>query len=217
MNEYDYIVNAFTMENENTNLEVNNLNVGCITSKNNNFELDKEGNLTVKSIAVSEGIALNNELLSSVYPVGSIYMNVNPTNPAALFGGTWEQLKDRFLLGVGDNYKANSTGGEAQHTLTNEEIPWHYHYVGLNTNEAGIHSHGVWATFIGSSHGHYYDPGDALSNGSNGGTKYANPHSIHIAGNHSHTVSGNTAGIGGNGPHNNMPPYLTVYMWKRTS
>lgn len=96
MQEHDYIVNAFTKEGANTNLEVNNLNVGCITSKNNKFELDQEGNLTVKSIKAVDGIALNNAILSSIYPVGSIYMNVNSTNPGSLFGGVWEQLKDRF-------------------------------------------------------------------------------------------------------------------------
>lgn len=217
MKEEDYIVNAFTKEGEKTNLEVNNLKVSCITSGDNNFELDSEGNLTVKSITTLNGIKWNNEVLGAVYPVGSIYMNVSPINPGTIFGGVWEQLKDRFLLGTGDAYQNGITGGEANHTLNNVEIPWHEHNVSLNTNEAGIHSHGVWATFIGSSHHHFYDPGDALSNGSNGGTKYANPHSIHIAGNHTHSVNGNTSGVGGSQPHNNMPPYLTVYMWKRVA
>lgn len=50
MNENEYIVNSFTKKGDNVNLEIDNLNVSCITSKNNNFELDSEGNLTVKSI-----------------------------------------------------------------------------------------------------------------------------------------------------------------------
>ena len=50
MNNYDYITNAFTKDGDNTNLDVNNLNVSCITSKNNKFELDSSGNLTVQSI-----------------------------------------------------------------------------------------------------------------------------------------------------------------------
>jgi hypothetical protein len=48
-----------------------------------------------------------------VYPVGAIYMSVDPTSPSALFGGTWESLKDRFLLGAGDTYSAGTTGGSA--------------------------------------------------------------------------------------------------------
>lgn len=48
-----------------------------------------------------------------VYPVGAIYMSVDPTSPASLFGGEWERLKDRFLLGAGDTYSAGTTGGSA--------------------------------------------------------------------------------------------------------
>ena len=55
---------------------------------------------------------LDNLILSKVYPVGSIYISVDSTSPATLFGGTWVQLKDRFLLGVGDTYSSvNATGG----------------------------------------------------------------------------------------------------------
>ena len=61
--------------------------------------------------------------IDQVYPVGSIYMSVNSTNPSALFGGTWVQLKDKFLLGAGDSYAAGATGGEAAHLLTNDELP----------------------------------------------------------------------------------------------
>ena len=50
------------------------------------------------------------------YPVGSIYLSVNDTSPAELFGGTWEQLKDRFLLAAGDTYAAGTTGGSATNT-----------------------------------------------------------------------------------------------------
>lgn len=47
---------------------------------------------------------------------------------AAHYGfGTWEQVKDRFLLGAGDTYTAGATGGEAAHTLTVEELPAHTH------------------------------------------------------------------------------------------
>lgn len=48
-----------------------------------------------------------------VYPIGAIYMSVDPTSPSELFGGTWESLKDRFLLGAGDTYSAGTTGGSA--------------------------------------------------------------------------------------------------------
>lgn len=66
-------------------------------------------------------------MIDLIYPVGSIYMSVNSTSPATLFGGTWEQLKDKFLLASGDTYTAGNTGGEATHTLTIGEIPSHRH------------------------------------------------------------------------------------------
>ena len=61
-----------------------------------------------------------------IYPIGSIYISANNTNPHDLFGGTWEQLRDRFLLGCGT--KENGTvGGEENHTLTVAEMPSHNH------------------------------------------------------------------------------------------
>lgn len=70
------------------------------------------------------------------YPVGAIYLSVTDVNPAALFGGTWERIGGRFLLGADSTYAAGSTGGEAAHTLTVDETPKHNH--GLdNYNSAG--------------------------------------------------------------------------------
>lgn len=131
--------------------------------------------------------------LNTVYPVGSIYMSVSATSPAMLFGGKWEQLKDRFLLSAGDTYVAGSTGGEAQHTLTVDEMPSHSHnfdnYIDGYTNvnsRAGI---GNFITPIIN----LLDPNDTIGAG-----QYTN-------------AAGNSK------PHNNMPPYLVVYMWKRTA
>ena len=144
-NNYDYIIQAFTRDGNNTNLEVNNLDVSCITSTNNNFELDSNGNLSVNSITTN---SINSQAITSaVYPVGSIYLSINSTNPSTLFGGTWEQIKDKFLLACGDTYTNGSTGGEATHTLTTNEIPSHSHTA--STNSTGGHRHtfkGWWTT-----------------------------------------------------------------------
>jgi hypothetical protein len=136
------------------------------------------------------------------YPVGSIFLSVNSTNPGTIFGGTWEQIKGRFLLGTGAN-DANSTdywggmsagqydapagqkGGECRHQLSIGEMPNHSH----NYNS------GRW----------YYAErdggGDVITNQS--GTSYM--------------FTRTTSSSGGNQAHNNMPPYLSVYMWKRVS
>lgn len=131
-------------------------------------------------------LRLNGEnILSKVYPVGSIYMSLSSTDPKTLFGGTWERLKDRFLLAAGDRYSAGATGGEATHTLTKDEMPSHNHYAAIN---GGTDSYGQNRTTIGS-----------FANKAQG-----------------YSDSSTIFATGGGNAHNNMPPYLAVYMWKRT-
>lgn len=128
----------------------------------------------------------SNFVLDNVYPVGSIYMNVNSTNPGTLFGGTWEQIQGRFLLGMSSSYPAGSQGGEAEHTLTISELPNHTHSI------------------IGySESGNDYSGSDAELSFTYNTTKKG--------------WSGRTASVGNNQAHNNMPPYLSVYIWKRTA
>ena len=70
-------------------------------------------------------------LVNYIYPIGSYYWSSNSTNPGTIFGGTWEQIKDKFVLAVGDTYTAvDITGGEATHTLTVQEMPGHTHASG---------------------------------------------------------------------------------------
>lgn len=95
--------------------------------------------------AVRDGLA---DKWQDIYPIGSIYMSVNDTNPSLVFGGTWQQIKDRFLLASGDTYDNGQTGGSATHTpsgtvgahsLTTNEIPAHTH--GYNTASATTDNH----------------------------------------------------------------------------
>lgn len=117
------------------------------------------------------------------YPVGAIYLSVVDTDPATLFGGTWERIGGRFLLGADDTYSAGSTGGEAEHTLTIDEMPRHNHEID-NLNSAGNTT--PFMTVQAQNKVGY---------GGNVQTMYA----------------------GGGEPHNNLPPYLSVFMWKRVS
>lgn len=69
-----------------------------------------------------------------LYPIGSIYMSIQDTNPSVFFGGTWERIaKGKTLVGVDENdtdFNASSkTGGEKKHTLTIDEMPSHNHSV----------------------------------------------------------------------------------------
>lgn len=137
----------------------------------------------------------------TVYPVGSIYVSASSASPATLFGGTWEQLKDRFLLAAGDSYAAGSTGGEAAHTLSIPEMPNHDHAVKLSYTQSGLNN--AWcAGNFAVSYSKYADnpwpEGEVVGNGGSG-------------------RFGTTASVGDSEPHNNMPPYLAVFVWQRTA
>ena len=149
-------------------------------------------------------------MIETIYPIGAIYISTAGTNPSELFGfGTWEQISDTFLLAAGSTYNAGSTGGEASHMLTANEMPSHKHTVTLES--AGAHTHKIGT----DKDVDYLAGGDCWSVHSNAtGASYMNG-ATSSAGSHTHTVTvGNT---GGNSAHNNMPPYLAVYMWKRTA
>lgn len=190
-----------------------------------------------KAYVDSKGIdldTLKNMLLEINYPVGSIYMSVKNVSPQSFLGGTWEAMDDgRVLIGANSTYPAGSTGGEATHKLTTNEMPSHNH--GGSTSSAGSHYHGVGTLNVtgeleagpnnqgfasgafyyerqgGSTIGGNVDRMDIVgfdaSDGFTGSTS--------SAGSHSHSVTINSTG--GNIAHNNMPPYLAVYMWKRTA
>lgn len=137
-------------------------------------------------------------IVNTIYPIGSIYMSINNVSPSVLFGGEWEQIKDRFLLSAGDDYTAGDIGGEATHTLTVDEMPSHNH----NYGESGYNALTTNATAA-------FQSGDM---GSQSGTGRHYPFTTTGA---QYIRSTNTNSAGGGQAHNNMPPYLTVYMWQR--
>ena len=173
-----------------------------LTTLNSNFDaiaasgaVDTENlaDQAVTSAKLANDILMKQFIGDIVYPVGSIYISVNSTSPATLFGGTWERIEGRFLLGAGTvadetgasyTYTAGSTGGEVKHTLTLPEIPQHTHALATNINYAERAAlTGVdWAI----------SPVDRYH------TSY-------------------TGEVGGSGAHNNMPPYLAVNVWVRTA
>lgn len=126
------------------------------------------------------------------YPIGAVYISTVYASPASLFGGTWESITDRFLLASGYTYAAGTTGGEATHTLTNAEVP-----STAVTSDMYSMDYRMGHT-VSSASG---EPGFAPVNGFVSGTSRS--HTIFVA--------------GGDGAHNNMPPYLCVYMWKRVA
>lgn len=153
---------------------------------------------------------------SGVMPVGSIYLSLTTDNPTNLFGGTWERIKDTFLLAAGDTYALGNKGGAsthahttAYHTLTINEIPSHKHaivkYIGMVNNTA--------AFGINDSNFDGLVASDVMSSTVN---------SVAVTEAQKDTIMANTGGSQG---HNHgdtyagssMPPYLAVYIWKRVS
>lgn len=142
-----------------------------------------------------------NPLLDLIHPVGSIYWSTNITSPETLFGGTWEQIKDTFILAAGDSYSAGSTGGEANHTLVTNEIPAHYH----NMREYGN-------TFY-----MYTNSKSTSTSGNIFVKKLTGENGFLSSASDTDTYRLRTNDVGGGKAHNNMPPYLVAYCWKRTA
>ena len=90
------------------------------------------------SDAVPYGLleTLRASIIDSIYPVNSIYISYSHTNPATLFGGTWERINNAFLWACDENGEIGKTGGEKNHTLTIDEMPDHDHWVAGNIQAA---------------------------------------------------------------------------------
>ena len=101
-----------------------------------------DGAVTKEKLASNALDSVLNAYFLKVYPVGAFYFSASSDNPATLFGGTWTQIKDTFILAAGTKYKAGTTGGEATHTLTAPEMPNHYHdeYVGNDGGDSSAPS-----------------------------------------------------------------------------
>ncbi len=266
--------------------------------------IKKEINTVLDNFNISPDATLNNQLLAALnklkadaalaaHPVGSLYWTSVNENPAVTFGGgTWEQIKDKFILAAGDTYSQGSTGGSATVTLTTNQIPSHTHTftgsaVTSETNNrghvhsVGAHSHtinlgntsssgtvttagirhsGTTGGMSGNSTGTFnvvqssqvvsptgnfsvtWSAGDlqGLGGGNNKAKislDVAHTHSLpasYIYGktdnstafnsetesqNHTHrvTASGTNSDTGGGQSHDNMPPYIVQYCWKRTA
>lgn len=182
----------------------------------------------IKNISVSDntltiykgdGSATNLDIISfdQIYPIGAIYMSTVSTNPATLFKiGNWEALPaGRVLLAQGTstwgvNYSAGSTGGEDKHTLTVSESAPHNH-TGNATTSGSTHTH---ALTMRASHGKSGNGGVPRFGDGDVWSDYKTQN-LSAAGEHSHAITINNSG--GGQAHNNMQPYLSVYMWKRIS
>ena len=133
-------------------------------------------------------VILKENFLNLVYPIGSIYWSSNNTNPGTLFGGTWVQIKDRFILTAGDSYSNGATGGAATVTLTVSNMPSHTHSFTPSGN-VGSHTH------TGPSHTHSFTPSGTVSS------------HHHTGPSHSHSLINGTAKVA-----TSTSTYITHYI-----
>lgn len=210
--------------------------------------IKKEINSVLSNFNITPDATLNNQLLEALnklkaeaalaaHPVHSLYWTASDDNPAVTFGGgTWVQIKDRFILAAGDTYTNGATGGFATVTLTENEMPSHYHsYTPEGSISGGSYSF-IGTTFSSnlgdirlinphSAGGFGYPIDDVRPIGGNVDAKvYTITYDITPAGTISVTTNPTFSGTDsttlskGNGAaHENMPPYAVKYCWERTA
>lgn len=157
--------------------------------------------MEIESLEIRNEIAeIKNDLINmwkQIYPVGSIYISASFANPEDWFGGTWEPIKGRFLLGVDPSDEtghwdaAEMTGGREDVTLGINEMPSHQHRL------AGAEGATTMAVMTNRTQSNDVDQ--------HGGGSWTYDQ-----------VSMFTEHVGGGQPFSIMPPFYTVYMWKRT-
>ena len=139
-----------------------------------------------------DAYAIYQQVLAAVverdHPVGSLYFSENPTSPAELYGGTWERIEGKFIMGASDTYPAGSTGGSATVIIGKTNLP----NVRLNVET-------VYAT---SASGNYYDTVSLAGRSDASG---------------SFSRTGRTSPLGDGTPLNILPPYYSAHIWRRVA
>ncbi len=140
-----------------------------------------------------DAYAIYQQVLAAVverdHPVGSLYISENATSPAELYGGTWERIEGKFIMGASDAYPAGSTGGSVtisikQTNLPNVRIP-------IQTIRPGGYTGSAYDTIT-------------TSGGSDGSVD-------------TFSRTGRTNPLGNGTPLNILPPYIAVYIWRRVA
>ncbi len=144
--------------------------------------------------------------LLTVYPVGSIYQSTGDSSPASLFGGNWEKLEDTFLYGSGTK-SVGDTGGEETHTLEVNEIAEHDHlFVGESHTSTRICMTSNLTSYAVNTTAKKIQGCESASSSASWTWSTL-----------SWTDGGTIEKSGGSQPHNNMPPYYAVNIWRRTA
>ena len=193
-------------------IKTKNLENGRVEQADRADKADKADTILSNGEYKSFADAFVQECLLKIYPVGSIYMSANNVSPQTFLGGTWVAWgAGRVPVGVNssdtDFNTAEKTGGEKKHRLDQFEMPEHTHpYCVYNREDNGnayaLHlptERGVWSHNVAKGTDAYsLQPEARVEPGANSGYF-------------------NILKTGGSGAHNNLQPYITCYMWKRTA
>ena len=151
------------------------------------------------SAARAQAIAMDGA--RACFPVGTILMTTENVNPSTYIGGTWTALENVFLFAASTGHPAGETGGAEEVTLTASQLPAHRHYtINMAKAEAGVSP----------------DYQHTVARYDRETTSWEDCH-YQLNGNSNDANGGRTSPTGSGEAHNNMPPYLAVYTWKRTA
>lgn len=200
-------------------IKTENLENGRVEQANKADKADKADTILFNGEYKSFADAFVQTCLLKIYPIGSIYMSANNVSPQTFLGGTWVAWgAGRVPVGVDssdtDFNIAGKTGGEKTHTLNVGEMPSHNHegtYTDPKSETTGKpDDNGVYSQTKYSVH---YDVTE-------GGMKYVETSFGAVVSIPLSNVVESIHGVypeGGSGAHNNLQPYITCYMWKRTA
>ena len=158
-----------------------------------------ESSASAAAASASQAQAIAMADVIACYPVGSVLITTTNTNPGTIIGGTWTAIEGKFLLAQSNSHPAGETGGSENVTLTAANLPAHRHLI-MNNNPADSTptSSNTLARYdrsFGAREGEYYN----------------------LNTNSGEAVWGRTSATGSGTAHNNMPPYVAVYVWERTA
>lgn len=156
---------------------------------------------------VDEKVPSQLDILQAVYPVGAVYLSSVDADPATLFGfGTWERIKDTFLLAAGDTYAAGSTGGEAEHSHEyGFQYGGYYRQAVFENNEnAGALIYDKAGDITIAKDKTVLEGGVDVNSSTLLDTAHYEPSNFYRT-------------VGQASYESNLPPYLAVYVWKRTA
>lgn len=206
------------------NNEVLELSDNLKLNLNGSFNLNGSTTINAGSPENDSGLVsvsyFKNQLMKLIYPIGCLYLSTTSENPSTILGiGTWTEFgSGKMLIGVGTwvdsrseskTFTINEVGGEYSHALSTSELASHTHGFSGTTSSNGNHTHNMRIPL------HNEDGGGNVASGS--GLENSKTLTTETSGSHTHSISGTTSSSGSGAAHNNIPPYITIAMWKRIS